>query len=107
MPPYPDFFVRAATADSFAIRRPVDRKYLVFVAREVHDHLAGADVKDLQRTILRRADEQSRISRKAALVDRSDVATECVDKPDSVSFLYNILAKGLCQLTCHPVHSIV
>lgn len=74
MPPEPHRLILPATSHQLPVWAPVDGVHLVLVPREIRRQLEIRHGPHLERRVLGRRDQQPRVRREGALVDRRDVA---------------------------------
>lgn len=80
IPPQPHCLVLASAADALTIGAPIYGVNLVLVSGQISCELTRSHGPHLERRVLGRRNEQSRISRECALVHGSDVAAQGINK---------------------------
>ena len=76
MPPNPDRLILTSTPHPLAIRRPIHRKHLVLMSRQILRQRPGPHIPRLQRRVLARAHQQPGVGGEGALVDGADMAAQ-------------------------------
>lgn len=81
MSPYPHSFILTTTADLFPVRAPIYGVHLVFVTWQIHGKFSRPNIPDFQGCVFRSTDQETRISREAALVHGPNMATQRINEP--------------------------